>query len=164
MSHCKGLAETKVTVDGVIFAFRHRRYGKQIFTWLFYKDADDKWQEYRYDPWMSSKVPNADLKRIAAELKSKVDPYLELREVCEMFDVGVMQDYWPGTDDHPEAGHPMFSLGQNTEVTAGIRGFRLTPWFDSPLQLAEFCHRNYCKFCELKSADTESVPDATGWM
>ena len=63
-----------VTVKGVIFKFVRRRYNRRkTFTWLHWLDEDDKWQEYRGDPWPSVRIPNADLERIATELLAEID-------------------------------------------------------------------------------------------
>lgn len=50
----------------------------------------------------------------------------ELEEVCELFDVVVLQNYWLGTDACPEAGHPLFALGK---MSGGLKGFVMTPLF-----------------------------------
>jgi hypothetical protein len=156
--------EGDVTVKGVIFRFVRRRYnGRKTFTWLHWLDENEQWQAYG-DPWPSVTIPHKDLERIADELRLKVAPEIEMYEVCEMFDVKVMQDYWGGTDEHPEAGHSLFSLGQHAELSAGLRGFRLSPWFQTMGDLEQWCQRNIGRFREwIKSDPDGPAPDATNW-
>jgi hypothetical protein len=88
-----------------------------------------------------------------------------IQEVCELYDVRVIQDYWAGTDEYPEAGESMFALGQHAELSAGLRGFYMTPWFATMDALEEFCKRNLAKFQELLASDPDGpAPDATNWL
>lgn len=152
-------------VNGVEFRFVRRRYGRQTFTWLHYRNEDDAWVEYKTDPWMSVKIPQKDLERIAGEITASVSPEIELCEVCEMFDVQVLQDYWSGTDEHPEAGHSMFGLGMKPELGAGLRGFYMTPWFETLPELYGFCTKNIGKFREHNRENPDGpAPNATNWV
>lgn len=64
----------EISVKGVQFGFERRRYnGRKTFTWLYWRDEDDAWQEYKGDPWPSVTVPKRDLERIAADLKAEID-------------------------------------------------------------------------------------------
>jgi hypothetical protein len=159
------IVKGEIEVKGVQFGFVRRRYPKTWFTWLHYKNEDDKWTAYHGDPWPSRVIPHTDLERIADEIKKSVAPEIEMYEVCEMFDVEILRDYWGGTDEFPEAGHTVFYLGQRPEFSAGLRGFRMTPWFDTMPALYAFCQRNVGKFRDVYRANPDGpAPDATNWL
>lgn len=125
---------------------------------------NEQWQEYKGDPWPSVRIPRKDLERIAEELMAGVEPALEMYQVCEMFNVQMLQDYWLGTDEHPELGHTMFYLGAKAEPAAGLRSFTLTPWFETQDQLWAFCRRNINKFRDWWKENPDGpAPDATNW-
>jgi hypothetical protein len=62
------LERNQIDVKGAIFSFRRRRYGRQTFTWLWYKNENDQWTEYKGDPWPSVRVPMKDLLKVREEL------------------------------------------------------------------------------------------------
>jgi hypothetical protein len=86
-------------------------------------------------------------------------------EICEAYDMQVLSDYWGGTDERPDLGHPLYALGRRAELSAGLRGCQLTPYFDSMEKLESFCERNIDKFRSYLDADPDApAPDTTNWV
>ena len=122
-------------------------------------------QIYKHDGWFFVS-PEGKLHgpyKLEKDCNLAAREYNALREVCDLFDVTVLQDYWAGTDEHPEAGHPLFALGQHGELAAGLRRFEMTPHFETLDKLYSFCYRNLAKFREA-AKDEDAVPDATQWI
>lgn len=63
------------TIDGIRIGFVRRRYGRMVFTWLWYL-VGDKWESYG-DPWPSLQIPKKDLRKAIADIKIKI-PQQEL--------------------------------------------------------------------------------------
>lgn len=80
-----------------------------------------------------------------------------MHQVIELFDVTVISDLeWDMK--------PFYALGQRPELSAGLRGFHMTPYFNTLDELEAFCRRNLQRFKEIIDADPEApAPDATNW-
>lgn len=104
------------------------------------------------------------------------------KEVGELFDVTVVADIEEPGDGEHKAGCPktdadgeectcnpvqVYALGWPQELSAGIRGGYMTPFFRSMDALEAFCKKHLERFREAAQAcerDLDvSVPDATTW-
>lgn len=63
-----GEAMKLAEINGVTIAFVRRRYSKQTYTWLHWKDEAGVWHEYG-DPWPSVVVPKAQLAEAVQKIK-----------------------------------------------------------------------------------------------
>jgi hypothetical protein len=63
----------------------------------------------------------------------------DIAEVTEAFDCEVLLDL-SGDDDEP--GHAVVALGWHREPAAGLRGGRLTPYFDTTAELWAYVREN----------------------
>lgn len=85
-----------------------------------------------------------------------------VQQVCEHLDVQVLYDITEihGEENNPKV-HQVCAIGSPPELSAGLRGFVVTKWFDSPEELEDFCQRHLQRF--LASKEDEPAPDATEW-
>jgi hypothetical protein len=96
------------------------------------------------------------------------------QQVCEMFDLTVLNGIEePSTHVAPCpqvaadgdgctcAPVQVFAIGANSELSAGLRGFAMSPYFNTMEELEAWCVRNSAKLKEF--ADKEELPDATNW-
>ncbi len=68
----------------------------------------------------------------------------DIKGICELFDCGVRHDISdpPGfkfTDPDRNRPVPVFAIGAEDELSAGLYGYTLTPWFYSEKTLARYC-------------------------
>lgn len=60
-----------------------------------------------------------------------------VKEICELFDTSVKVDY--AERGFSKVLSPVYAIGDNTELSAGLYGYTLTPWYFSQKQLERFC-------------------------
>jgi hypothetical protein len=86
------------------------------------------------------------------------------KEVCELFDVIVLNDMAALSDDENDMQHKtVYALGWHAEPSAGINYGIVTNWFDSLEELNAFCKRNIKRFRKWADREDGIVPDASEW-
>jgi hypothetical protein len=90
--------------------------------------------------------------------------HIAFHNVCEMFDLKLLSDITEvegSTEDNPIV-RPVFALGTPRDLSAGIHGGAVTPWFNSEVEVAFFCQRHIERFRRAFEESNET-PDATQW-
>jgi hypothetical protein len=93
-----------------------------------------------------------------AHTKTDIRKYPGIQEVSELFGLSLLTDLI-GEDGEPFS--TVFYIGQQSELAAGLRGFDMTPCFNSLAKLEQFCQSHIARFRQ--EAETDSYPDATKW-
>lgn len=84
--------------------------------------------------------------------------HLDLSVLSDIREIG------SGDDDHGKV-QPCFALGERQDHSAGLNGFSFTPYFDSMLELDDFCKKHMPKIREIAKEleDGAAYPSNNWW-
>lgn len=82
-------------------------------------------------------------------------------DACTYLDLGVLSDIRESNDKPQQC----FALGEKQDHSAGLNGFSFTPYFDSMLELDDFCKKHMAKIREIgkELEDGGSYPSNDWW-
>lgn len=87
--------------------------------------------------------------------------YPNIKKVCELLDITMKADLSYISDEESEDPfeevEEVFSLGVNQDLSAGIWGCRITPWYNSLDTLEMYCKENMDK--AEKASEAQILPD-----
>lgn len=103
-----------------------------------------------------------------------MDSYPNIHEVCELFDVTVLHDIREAEGEEHQAPCPRvdadggectckpiqcYAIGWSQELSAGIRGGSMSPYFDSLDELETFCAKRIETCREIAKDEEGKLPD-----